>query len=61
MFCLVCLQPSRVKFHFRQASRVVHPDHNNTASEEQKFIANFVFHVLENQYRIFEAAELNKP
>jgi hypothetical protein len=42
------------------ASRVVHPDHNNTAPEEQKFIATFVFHVLEGQYRTFEAAELNK-
>ena len=49
-----------MKFYFRSASRVVHPDHNNTAPDEQKFIATFVFHVIEAQYRIFEAAELNK-
>lgn len=53
-------QPNRVKFYFRVASRVVHPDHNNTATDEQKFISTYVFHVLEGQYRTFEASELNR-
>ncbi len=53
-------QPARVRFHFLKASRVVHPDRNNTASDEQKFIATAVFNTLEQAFRVFEAAELNK-
>jgi DnaJ-domain-containing protein 1 len=54
------VQPARVRFHFLKASRVVHPDRNNTASDEQKFIATAVFNTLEQAYRVFESAELNK-
>ena len=53
-------QPARVRFHFLKASRVVHPDRNNTASDEQKFIATAVFDILKQAYEAFEAAEL-KP
>jgi hypothetical protein len=51
-------QPNRVRFHFLKASRVVHPDRNNTVGDEQKFIATAVFNALEQAYRVFEAAEL---
>ncbi len=55
---LPCRQPARVRFHFLKASRVVHPDRNNTAGDEQKYIATAVFNALEQAYRVFESAEL---
>lgn len=40
------MMPDRVKFHYRKAMLVLHPDKNVTGSAEQRFIAEKVRLVL---------------
>jgi len=52
------LVAQRVKIHFLKAVTVVHPDKAAGLGVEKAYIANVVFHALEESWRIFVDSEL---
>ncbi|TFJ85231.1 hypothetical protein NSK_003654 [Nannochloropsis salina CCMP1776] len=52
------MAPERVKFYYRKAMLVVHPDKNVTGSAEQRFVAEKVFTSVNEAYTVFAAKEL---
>ncbi len=51
--------PNRVKFHYRKAMLVLHPDKNVNGTVEQKVIAEHVFTAVNESYNKFALEELN--
>ena len=52
------LVAQRVKIHFLKAVTVVHPDKASGLGVEKAYIANVIFHALEESWRIFVDSEL---
>jgi len=53
------IEPGRVKFHYRKAMLVVHPDKVVDQSPERQFIAKRIFEGLNEAYKLFEEKELS--
>ena len=51
--------PNRVKFHYRKAMLVLHPDKNVNGTVEQKVIAEYAFTAVNESYNKFALEELN--
>lgn len=52
------MMPDRVKFHYRKAMLVLHPDKNVNGSAEQRFVSEKIFTSVNEAYNIFSAQEL---
>jgi len=52
------MNPDRVKFYYKKAMLVLHPDKNVKGSVDQRVIAERVFTAVNEAYKAFETVEL---